>query len=113
MTIKQRLKQLKKKYPFDTVSVDYKGSGDSFDSFWDVDSNPSTINSSVALKDFIEDADDLLWYAIEHSDTNFNNEGCEGTIIFDFVNFTLSIHNNHFVTETVPGDHITFENVKL
>lgn len=113
MTIKQRLQKLKKKYPYNTVSVSYEGSGDSFDSFWNTQFSPETINATEIENNFIQDAEDLLCYALDNSDANFDNEGCTGVIIFDFANLTLSIRNNHYVTDVVPGDYITFENKKL
>ena len=69
MNVKQTIKDLKVKFPnINKISIEYIGSGDSFEDFWNLETTPeSDIEQS--------DIEDLLWYAIDNSDANFNS--CE------------------------------------
>lgn len=93
MNVKQTIKDLKVKFPnINKISIEYIGSGDSFEDFWNLETTPeSDIEQS--------DIEDLLWYAIDNSEANFNDEGSEGEIIIDLVNEKLSIDNYWIVYE--------------
>lgn len=93
MNVKQAIKDLKIKFPtIEKINIEYNGSGDSFNDFWNLESIPE---SNIEQ----EDVEDLLWYAIDNSEANFNNEGSEGEIIIDLVNEKLSIDNYWIVYE--------------
>jgi len=97
MNVKQVIKDLKIKFPtIEKINIEYNGSGDSFNDFWNLESIPE---SNIEQ----EDVEDLLWYAIDNSEANFNNEGSEGEIIIDLVNEKLSIDNYWIVYEREPS----------
>ena len=97
MNVKQAIKDLKIKFPtIEKINIEYNGSGDSFNDFWNLESIPE---SNIEQ----EDVEDLLWYAIDNSEANFNNEGSEGVIIIDLVNEKLSIDNYWIVYEREPS----------
>jgi hypothetical protein len=97
MNVKQAIKDLKIKFPtIEKINIEYNGSGDSFNDFWNLESIPE---SNIEQ----EDVEDLLWYAIDNSEANFNNEGSEGEIIIDLVNEKLSIDNYWIVYEREPS----------
>ena len=97
MNVKQAIKDLKIKFPtIEKINIEYNGSGDSFNDFWNLESIPESIIEQ-------EDVEDLLWYAIDNSEANFNNEGSEGEIIIDLVNEKLSIDNYWIVYEREPS----------
>ena len=97
MNVKQAIKDLKIKFPtIEKINIGYNGSGDSFNDFWNLESIPE---SNIEQ----EDVEDLLWYAIDNSEANFNNEGSEGEIIIDLVNEKLSIDNYWIVYEREPS----------
>jgi hypothetical protein len=104
---KASLAQLKEDFPeVLKINVQYMGSGDSFEDFWDQtveckDGKDSTIDQS--------EYEDLLWYAIENSDADFNNDGSEGTITIDLENQKLSIDNYYRVMETNASGNKVFE----
>lgn len=97
MNVKQAIKDLKIKFPtIEKINIEYNGSGDSFNDFWNLESIPE---SNIEQ----EDVEDLLWYAIDNSEANFNDEGSEGEIIIDLVNEKLSIDNYWIVYEREPS----------
>jgi len=97
MNVKQAIKDLKIKFPtIEKINIEYNGSGDSFNDFWNLESIPE---SNIEQ----EDVEDLLWYAIDNSEANFNNEGSEREIIIDLVNEKLSIDNYWIVYEREPS----------
>ena len=97
MNVKQAIKDLKIKFPtIEKINIEYNGSEDSFNDFWNLESIPE---SNIEQ----EDVEDLLWYAIDNSEANFNNEGSEGEIIIDLVNEKLSIDNYWIVYEREPS----------
>lgn len=95
MNIKEEIKNLKSKFPqLEKVNIQYRGSGDSFEEFWDINTVPENIHVEE------EDIQDLLWYAIDNSEADFNNEGSEGVIEIDLKKKTLSIDNYYIVYDT-------------
>ena len=97
MNVKETIKSLKNKFPGTMeIKIEYRGSGDSFEDFWNLESIPE---SNIQQ----EDVEDLLWYAIDNSEANFNNEGSEGEIIIDLINEKLSIDNYWIVYEREPS----------
>lgn len=93
MNVKQEIKDLKAKFPdVKEINIEYRGSGDSFEDFWNLETTP---DSSISQ----EDVESLLWHAIENSDANFNNEGSEGDIKIDLINEKLII-NNYYIIES-------------
>lgn len=103
MNVKEEIKNLKIKFPeVKEIKIEYTGSGDSFDDFWNLITTPeSNIEQS--------DIEDLLWYAIENSDANFNNEGSEGEIIIDLDNEKMSIDNYWIIYDKQSSGLVTFE----
>ena len=103
MNVKQTIKDLKVKFPnINKISIEYIGSGDSFEDFWNLKTTPeSDIEQS--------DIEDLLWYAIDNSDANFNNEGSEGEIIIDLDNEKMSIDNYWIIYDKQSTGLVTFE----
>ena len=103
MNVKQTIKDLKVKFPnINKISIKYMGSGDSFEDFWNLETTPeSDIEQS--------DIEDLLWYAIDNSDANFNNEGSEGEIIIDLDNEKMSIDNYWIIYDKQSTGLVTFE----
>jgi len=103
MNVKQEIKNLKNKFPnLEQINIEYQGSGDSFDDFWNLTTTPeSDIEQS--------DIEDLLWYAIDNSDANFNNEGSEGEIIIDLDNEKMSIDNYWIIYDKQSTGLVTFE----
>jgi hypothetical protein len=106
MNVKQALQKLSEKFPdAKVVKVSYQGSGDSFEDFYDVEVEEGKLKKD---DEFIEAADGLLWYAIEHSAADFNNEGSEGSIKFDFENMKLSIDNYYYERVSSPSGEQEF-----
>ena len=103
MNVKEEIKNLKLEFPeVKEIRVNYTGSGDSFDDFWSLITIPeSKINQS--------DVEDLLWYAIENSEADFNNEGSEGEIIIDLDNEKMSIDNYWIIYDKQSTGLVTFE----
>jgi hypothetical protein len=98
INIKKRIGELKKQHPLlESVSIQYHGSGDSFEEFWDINTTPEGIDIRE------DEMDDLLWYAIENSDADFNNDGSDGTITIDIKSKQLSIDNYYNVMESLPS----------
>jgi hypothetical protein len=87
---------LKNKFPnLEQINIEYHGSGDSFGDFWNLTTIPeSNIEQS--------DIEDLLWYAIENSEADFNNEGSEGEIVINLKDEKLTIDNYWIVYEREP-----------
>ncbi len=108
MNIKKQLSKLKVKFPaLKIVNITYSGSGDEFGDFWNiVDENEVDIPNS---QEFMSEADDLIWHCLENSGADFNNDGSEGTITFDFDAMKVKIENNYFETVSVPGGTTEFE----
>lgn len=103
MNVKQAIKDLKIKFPtIEKINIEYNGSGDSFNDFWNLESIPE---SNIEQ----EDVEDLLWYAIDNSEANFNNEGSEGEIIIDLVNEKMSIDNYWIIYDKQSTGLVTFE----
>lgn len=81
-------------YPkVEEVTFSYYGSGDSFDSY-DVDVEPSseTVNS--------DDFEDIFWEMIDRADSDFNNDGSEGKVVFDLKNRKVEIEDYYIVRES-------------
>lgn len=101
--IKQKYSQfekLREKYG-DIVEVDYQGSGDSFDSFYNCSADYEFLNEPGI--------NDLLWEAIEKSQANFNNEGSEGKITFYLKDKKVNIKNYWITYETELSDDIDID----
>ncbi len=108
--------QLREQYPtVGKISIGYFGSGDSFDSFHDAEfyDKDDNLMSEEGLPELDmtdgggysgEDSSDLMsvvWKALEaHPEVDFNNDGCEGEVIFDLVNDKVRVDNRNFYTET-------------
>lgn len=106
MTIKEQIEKLKEKFPtVQSFIAEYSGSGDQFDEMWEVETK-STDDKQLTC----EDVEDLLWYAINHSEANFNNDGSKGTVTIDFENKKLSIDNYYYVSSTEASGELEFEN---
>lgn len=93
MNIKEQLQSLANKYPnLKIVRISYNGSGDNFDDFYDIEVTEGTYKDND-LDNFMTDAADLLNYALDNSEADFNNDGSRGIITFNFNRMVLSIDN--------------------
>ena len=90
-----------KNYPnVETVTFRYYGSGDSFDSYdVDVEPCPETVDS--------DDFEDIFWEMVERADSDFENEGSEGTVTFDLKARSVEIDDYYIVRETQHNGTIT------
>lgn len=114
LTIKDVIREIGDRFLFTkSVSVSYEGSGDSFDDFWAIQVEYKDKDGKDNNKIQVGDVEDLLWYAIEHSEADFNNEGSTGEIEIDFVNGTLKINNYYIVRESVPSGQLEFRDEKF
>ena len=97
MNVKEEIQKLKQKFPqLEIVTIEYHGSGDSFEEFWGIESTPKIdINQN--------DIEDLLWYAIEHSEADFNNDGSKGSITINLIEEQLTIDNYWLSIEENPS----------
>lgn len=97
--MQEALRMLSKQHPtVKTITVEYYGSGDSFEEFhsWEADDGTQVD---------MEQLSDLLWYALEKSDADFNDEGSRGEIRLHLrPNLKVEVDVDHYVTETVSGD---------
>ena len=97
MNVKETIKSLKNKFPGTIeIKIEYRGSGDSFEDFWNLESIPE---SNIQQ----EDVEDLLWYAIDNSEANWLTHICSFSEIKDLINEKLSIDNYWIVYEREPS----------
>jgi hypothetical protein len=89
---KAALLSLRKNNPgVDEFSCEFYGSGDSFDAFDE---------SSVHIEDPDEVLEDLLWYAVENSCADFNDDGSHGRVIVT-LRPAMQLHVEVYYYETV------------
>lgn len=113
MSHKKYIQQLAERFPdVKRISVDYYGSGDSFDSFNDlIFENKEGQASPLFSFDYKErvallnetEMNGLLWDAIERSDADFNNEGSRGYVHINLDTTTLEVENYYVVQTDVLG----------
>lgn len=72
------------------IKIFYYGSGDSFED-WNIEEVDGEYSDKC--NNFTEKYTDLLDQALEHSDANFNDDGCDGYITVNIENETLTIDN--------------------
>lgn len=99
--IKEQLKRLAIAYPnVVEVAFEYHGSGDSFDSYYEsVLPDTESINSV--------DFENIFWHMVETADSNFNNEGSQGTVNFNLKEQTVSIEDYYnVVTKELNSEFI-------
>ena len=109
--MKKYIQELAERFPdVRRISVEYYGSGDSFDSFYDLsfetnDGKPMEYDWNERTKLMNETAmNELLWDAIERSEADFNNEGSRGYVHINLDNTTLEVENYYIVqTEELGG----------
>ena len=108
--VKDEVKRLKDLYPkLKSLTINYNGAGDSFNEFWNF--NP-VWEEEVPFSEQIDwnvDFEELLWYAINNSEADFNNDGSEGEILIDLENSTLSIDNYVIVRNTIHSGTLTWD----
>lgn len=106
MSHKKYIQQLAERFPnVKRISVDYYGSGDSFDSFNDITFDEKYPNFEIN-SDLLSESEmqDLLWDAIERSDADFNNDGSRGYVHINLKDTTLEVENYYIVqSEEVGG----------
>jgi hypothetical protein len=109
-TKKEVLAQLNEAFPAATkFHIEYSGTGDDFDSFYSFDAEDAEGKSlPIDESEFLQIAEDFIFDIFERSgNPDFNNDGCEGTVVFDMVNKVVTLHNYNFVIETVStGEEI-------
>ena len=111
--MKKYIQELAERFPdVRRISVDYYGSGDSFDSFNDLtfEKNDGTTSdySSLDWKQRFEllnetAMNELLWDAIERSEADFNNEGSRGYVHINLDTTTLEVENYYIVQSEELG----------
>ena len=109
--MKKYIQELAERFPdVRRISVEYYGSGDSFDSFYDLsfetnDGKPMEYDWNERTKLMNETAmNELLWDAIERSEADFNNEGSRGYVHINLDNTTLEVENYYVIqTEELGG----------
>ena len=103
-SVKEMIQEIKEKYPsIEEIKIEYSGSGDSFEDFYGLHFTPSNINIPQS------DIEDLLWYCIDHSEADFNDECSKGSISIDCINETADIDNYAYETSTRQSGIIRFE----
>lgn len=112
MTVYQTLIKMKKEFPIaKTISVDYSGSGDSFDSFYSVISEEDI---ELNEREFINEYEDILFAAINKTQADFNNEGSRGTVTFDLENIKVYTDNYFYIsTEEYDGKYTLESNSEV
>lgn len=102
---RETFRQLKEEYPeAKSISVDYYGSGDSFDEYHNVQIDEE-YNNNFNINKY----ENLLDAALEHSEADFDNDGCNGTITIDLMDETVSVDNYYKVIESHPSGLIEFD----
>lgn len=108
------LKELKNEFPtVSKIEVDYEGSGDSFDDFYNtkVEYTDNKELDDEKIKDFVfSKLDDPIWECIKNSGADFNNEGCRGTVTIDLDNLEIKCDCYGYYTETkFEGEYSYFD----
>ena len=100
---KEILASLAEKFPqVVKFEVSYSGSGDSFDSFYSLDTYDADGKPvNVSEGEFLNLTNDYMFEIFERSgNPNFNDDGSEGTITFDMVNKVVTLHNYWIIRDT-------------
>lgn len=125
------VEELKKLYSkTGLITIAYQGSGDAFDSFYDIEcfavnNKNKNLNSfcktgrppSTESKKIKSDLDNetsllstIIWDAIEkHDEISFNDEGCSGYIKIDLDDEKIIIENTYYVTEGINSEDFVYE----
>lgn len=102
---KEYIQQVRKDNPeLISISIDYYGSGDCFDEF--------THGSVKGIPQDFELDQDFLWYLLEQSDANFNDDGCQGTVIVTLrpeLKAVVEVEHNSMTTYSGNGHEEGFE----
>lgn len=113
MSHKKYIQELAERFPdVKKISVDYYGSGDSFDSFNDLtferkDGKPFDYDWKERSELLNDSAmNDLLWDALDRSSADFNNDGSRGYVHIDLENTTLEVENYWIVQSEEEGGGI-------
>ena len=107
--MKKYIQELAERFPnVRRISVEYYGSGDSFDSFYDLtlEKNDGTYKTDFSWDErnkLIDEMNGLLWDAIERSEADFNNEGSRGYVHINLDNTTLEVENYYIVQSEELG----------
>lgn len=102
LKIIDEVKELIKNDTEKLINIYFYGGGDSFEE-WMIESNHENHNE---LRNII---DPIVWYLIDNSDANFNNDGSNGRIQIDTNNNLISINVTHNITTTEQGDYIQYD----
>jgi hypothetical protein len=116
MSHKKYIEELAERFPNSKrISVEYYGSGDSFDSFNDLtftrrdgtpyDYDEVSWNNRSELMNEME-MNGLLWDALERSGADFNNEGSRGYVHINLDTTTLEVENYWIVQSEEEGGGI-------
>jgi hypothetical protein len=101
---KEIMAQLTEAFPAAVkFNIEYNGSGDDFNSFYDFDAEDANGKSlDISETEFMRIAEDFVWDMFERSpNVDFNDGGCEGEVTFDMINKVVTLHNYYIVKETV------------
>lgn len=107
MSQKKYIQELAERFPnVKKISIDYYGSGDSFDCFNQVTFEEKDGNSFESSDNELIDEDqmnELLWDALDKSGANFNNEGSEGQVHINLEETTIEVENYYFIQSKELG----------
>ena len=110
--MKKYIQELAERFPdVRRISVEYYGSGDSFDSFNDLTFEKNDGTTSDYSSDWKQRSEllnetamnGLLWDAIERSEADFNNDGSRGYVHINLDNTTLEVENYYIVQSEELG----------
>jgi hypothetical protein len=105
--MKKYIQELAERFPnVKKISIDYYGSGDSFDSFNQVTFEEKDGSLSESSDNELLDEDemnDLLWKAIDKSEADFNNEGSEGRVHINLEETTIEVENYYYIQSKELG----------
>lgn len=113
--MKKYIQELAERFPdVRRISVEYYGSGDSFDSFNDLTFEKNDGTTSDYSSDWKQRSEllnetamnGLLWDAIERSEADFNNDGSRGYVHINLDNTTLEVENYYIVQSEELGGGI-------
>ncbi len=102
---KEVLKEYSQKYPnIKKVKIQYEGSGDSFNDFWDYQfeymDNTVDVNEEEVKDELLRIFDGVIDTLFEEVGANFNNDGSEGTFTIDLKKLNLEMDCYEKYTET-------------
>lgn len=115
LNVRKEIRKLELEYPhLSNIVISYEGSGDSFSDFYEticyLPDNTADTNTKIDIEEGTP-INELLWYCIQHSEADFNNDGSRGEITIDLKNKTIELQNYSIHVEEYEDDLVTFGRV--